>query len=34
VLAKADGHISLAEQTLLRHALSRWGLTLQSVSAD
>jgi uncharacterized tellurite resistance protein B-like protein len=34
VLAKADGHISLAEQTLLRHALSRWGLTLQGVSAD
>lgn len=34
VLAKADGHISLAEQTLLRHALSRWGLTLEGVSAD
>jgi len=34
VLAKADGRISLSEQTLLRHALTRWGLTLESVSAD
>lgn len=34
VLAKADGSISLSEQTLLRHALTRWGLTLESVSAD
>ncbi|MBN8442069.1 MAG: TerB family tellurite resistance protein [Thauera sp.] len=34
VLAKADGHISLAEQTLLRHALTRWGMTLESVAAD
>lgn len=34
VLAKADGHISLAEQTLLRHALTRWNLTLERVAAD
>jgi hypothetical protein len=32
VLAKADGTIALPEQTLLRHALSRWGLTLDSVA--
>jgi uncharacterized tellurite resistance protein B-like protein len=32
VLAKSDGSISLPEQTLLRHALSRWGLTLDSVA--
>ncbi|ATE61772.1 TerB family tellurite resistance protein [Thauera sinica] len=34
VLAKADGRITLSEQTLLRHALTRWGLTLESVSVD
>lgn len=34
VLAKADGCISLAEQTLLRHALTRWNLSLESVAAD
>lgn len=33
VLAKSDGSISLSEQTLLRHALTRWGLTLESLSA-
>ncbi len=33
VLAKSDGSISLSEQTLLRQALTRWGLTLESLSA-
>lgn len=33
VLSKSDGTITLPEQTLLRHALTRWGLTLDSVSA-
>lgn len=33
VLSKADGDIALAEQTLLRHALTRWGLTLDSVGS-
>jgi hypothetical protein len=33
VLSKSDGTITLAEQTLLRHALTRWGLTLDSVSS-
>jgi len=32
VLSKADGRITLPEQTLLRHALTRWGLTLEGVS--
>lgn len=33
VLSKSDGMITLPEQTLLRHALTRWGLTLDSVSS-
>lgn len=32
VLSKADGAIAPPEQTLLRHALTRWGLTLDSVA--
>ncbi len=32
VLSKADGRITLPEQTLLRHALTRWRLTLEDVS--
>lgn len=33
VLSKADGRISMPEQTLLRHALSRWSLSLADLSA-
>ncbi|MDO9597400.1 MAG: TerB family tellurite resistance protein [Azoarcus sp.] len=33
VLSKADGRISTPEQTLLRHALSRWSLSLADLSA-
>ncbi|PKO57684.1 MAG: hypothetical protein CVU25_07120 [Betaproteobacteria bacterium HGW-Betaproteobacteria-19] len=33
VLSKADGRISAPEQTLLRHALSRWSLSLADLSA-
>lgn len=33
VLSKADGRITAPEQTLLRHALSRWGLALSDLSA-
>lgn len=33
VLSKADGRITTPEQTLLRHALSRWNLTLSDLSA-
>ncbi|NMG49927.1 hypothetical protein GO613_17670 [Azoarcus communis] len=32
VLSKADGRISPPEQTLLRHALTRWGLDLAALS--
>ncbi|MCK9259087.1 MAG: TerB family tellurite resistance protein [Azoarcus sp.] len=31
VLSKADGRISQPEQTLLRHALSRWDLSLDEL---
>ncbi|ANQ83385.1 hypothetical protein [Azoarcus olearius] len=34
VLSKADGRITLPEQTLLRHALTRWGLSLEAIAAD
>ncbi|MBS0546054.1 MAG: hypothetical protein JSR40_20260 [Proteobacteria bacterium] len=34
VLAKADGCIALPEQTLLRHALTRWALTPEDVLED
>ena len=34
VLAKADGRIALPEQTLLRHALTRWALTPEAVLED
>lgn len=34
VLSKADGRISLPEQTLLRHALTRWGLSLEGIAAN
>ncbi|QDF95385.1 hypothetical protein CJ010_01865 [Azoarcus sp. DD4] len=34
VLSKADGRITLPEQTLLRHALSRWGLSLEAIAAS
>jgi hypothetical protein len=33
VLSKADGRITAPEQTLLRHALSRWNLSLGELSA-
>lgn len=33
VLSKADGRISAPEQTLLRHALSRWSLSLAELTA-
>lgn len=33
VLSKADGRITPPEQTLLRHALSRWDLSLAALSA-
>lgn len=33
VLSKADGRITAPEQTLLRHALSRWSLTLNDLAA-
>lgn len=33
VLSKADGRITLPEQTLLRHALTRWGLSLEGIAA-
>ncbi len=32
VLAKADGSIALPEQTLLRQALTHWGLSLDAVA--
>lgn len=33
VLSKSDGRISAPEQTLLRHALSRWSLALADLAA-
>ncbi|MBR0567180.1 hypothetical protein J5J83_13740 [Azoarcus sp. L1K30] len=34
VLSKADGRITLPEQTLLRHALTRWNLSLSALGAQ